>query len=165
MTGALLHLLNHATMKACLFLVVGGVRWRTGVSDIAEFAGMGRRLPLTMAAFSVAALSMVGLPPLSGFFSKWYLVLGAIEEGAWPFVLALILSSLLSAVYFFRVIERAYFASPPTPDRATGPGDRSTEIPGRMLGPILVLAAVVSLLGIFNQTVVVYIIERALPAF
>ena len=164
-TGALLHLLNHATMKACLFLVVGGVRWRTGVSDIADFAGMGRRLPLTMAAFSVTALSMVGLPPLSGFFSKWYLVLGAIEGGAWPFVLALILSSLLSAVYFFRVIERAYFASPPTPDGATGPGDRSTEIPGRMLGPILVLAAIVSFLGIFNQTVVVYIIERALPVF
>ena len=82
MTGALLHLVNHATMKACLFLVVGGVLWRTGVSEIAGFAGMGRRLPLSMAAFSVAALSLVGLPPMSGFFSKWYLMLGAIEEGA-----------------------------------------------------------------------------------
>ena len=164
-TGALLHLLNHATMKACLFLVVGGVVWRTGVSEIAGFAGMGRRLPLTMAAFSIAALSMVGLPPMSGFFSKWYLLLGAIEEGAWPFVLALVLGSLLSAVYFFRIIERAYFAPAPTPDSGMGPRDGSEEIPGRMLGPILALTAVVLLLGIFNQTVVAYVIERALPVF
>ena len=164
-TGALLHLLNHATMKACLFLVVGGVVWRTGVSEIGGFAGMGRRLPLTMAAFSIAALSMVGLPPMSGFFSKWYLLLGAIEEGAWPFVLALVLSSLLSAVYFFRIIERAYFAPPPTPGSGAGLRDGSEELPGRMLGPILVLTTAVLLLSIFNRTVVTYVIERALPVF
>ena len=164
MTGALLHVVNHAAMKACLFLVVGGVLWRTGVSEIAGYVGMGRRLPLSMAAFSVAALSIVGLPPMSGFFSKWYLMLGAMEEGAWPFVVVLVLSSLLSAIYFFRVMERAYFAEVPMPDSSAGPCAVSAEVPGRMLGPILILAAAVVLLGIFNQRVVAHVIQFALPA-
>ena len=72
--GALLHLFGHAVMKGCLFLVVGGIRWRTGIYRISDYAGMGRRMPLTMAAFVVAALAMIGLPPTLGFFSKWYLL-------------------------------------------------------------------------------------------
>ena len=120
-------------------------------------------MPLSMAAFSVAALSLVGLPPMSGFFSKWYLMLGAMEAGAWPFVVALVLSTLLSAIYFFRVMERAYFAGVPTPDGSGSRDDVVPEVPARMLGPILVLAAAVVLLGIFNQAVVAHVIQFALP--
>ena len=75
---------------------------------VKDFTGMGTRLPLTMAALTVAALSMIGLPPTAGFFSKYYLALAAIESGQLAFLVALVVSSLLSAVYFFRVIERAY---------------------------------------------------------
>lgn len=163
MIGALLHLVNHAVMKACLFLVVGGISWRTKVSKISGLAGMGQRMPLSMAAFSIAALSVVGLPPMGGFFSKWYLVLGAMEEGAWVFVAALVLSSLLTAGYLFRVIEIIYFRQLTTPDEHTEPKNVSMEIPGAMLGPILILAAAVVLLGVFNQYVVVNFIQPAVP--
>ena len=158
LVGALFHVLNHAVMKGCLFLVVGGVRWRTGVSDVSGYAGMGRRLPLSMAAFAVAALSMVGLPPTAGFFSKWYLLLGAFETHSWVGVAVLVVSSGLSAVYFFRILERAFFALEP---RTAPAGER--ELPVGMVAPALVLAAVVLLLGLFHQPLVSHVIELALP--
>ena len=67
--GALLHMLNHAVMKGCLFLAVGGVQWRTGHVQVADVAGLSQHMPLTMAAFGIAACSMIGLPPTAGFFS------------------------------------------------------------------------------------------------
>ena len=66
-------------------------------------------MPLTMAAFVVGALSMIGVPPTCGFFSKWYLILGAVDAGEWSYMGALIFSSLINAVLFFRVIEVAYY--------------------------------------------------------
>jgi multicomponent Na+:H+ antiporter subunit D len=163
LTGALLHILNHAIMKGCLFLIAGGVQWRTGVYTIEAFVGMSRRLPLTMAAFVVAALSMIGLPPTAGFFSKWYLLTGAIEANAWFFAGTLVLSSLLSAVYFFRVIELSYLrsaAADSSPDIGAG---RRQELPAGMLTPILALATGVLLLGLLNHTIVIHVIQYALP--
>ena len=157
--GALLHLFSHAVMKGCLFLVVGGIRWRTGIYRISDYAGMGRRMPLTMAAFVVAALAMIGLPPTLGFFSKWYLLSGAVEAGAWLFVAALVLSSLLGVVYFFRVFEVAYLKAPET-GQGTPPRQ---ELPLHMLAPILVLMAAVLVFGLLNQQVVGGIIRHALP--
>lgn len=160
--GALLHVLNHAVMKGCLFLIAGGIRWRSGICRIEEFIGMSRRMPLTMAAFVVAALSMIGLPPTAGFFSKWYLISGAIAAHAWFFVGALLLSSLLNAVYFFRVIELSYLRQPETADTT----DRAVswqELPVRMLTPILILATAVLLLGLLTHTVVTQVIQFALP--
>lgn len=162
-TGALLHVLNHAVMKGCLFLIAGGIRWRTGVCRIEAFIGMSRRMPLTMAAFVVAALSMIGLPPTAGFFSKWYLISGAIEAHAWFFIGVLLLSSLLNAVYFFRVIEVAYFRQADATDPAAGHGTSWQELPVRMLTPILILATGVLLLGLLNHTVVTRVIQFALP--
>jgi multicomponent Na+:H+ antiporter subunit D len=161
--GALLHVLNHAVMKGCLFLIAGGVRWRTGVCKIEEFVGMSRRMPLTMAAFVVAALSMIGLPPTAGFFSKWYLITGAIEAHAWFFVLALILSSLLSAVYFFRVIEVSYLRQPDPTTTGANLAKIRQELPARMLTPILILATGVLVLGLLNYTIVARVIQFALP--
>ena len=159
LVGALLHLFGHAVMKGCLFLVVGGIRWRTGIYKISDYAGMGRRMPLTMAAFVVAALAMIGLPPTLGFFSKWYLLSGAVEAGAWLFVAALVLSSLLGVVYFFRVFEFAYLK---TPEAGQGTPPRE-ELPLHMLAPILVLTAAVLVFGLLNQQVVGGIIRHALP--
>jgi len=159
LTGALLHVVNHAVMKGCLFMVVNGVQWRLGVFRVRDFAGMGRRLPLTMAAFTVAALSMIGLPPTAGFFSKYYLALAALESGYIPFLAALILSSLLGAVYFFRVLEKVYLS----PENVEKTRDTS-ELPWPMLAPILTLAVLVLLLGVFNQTVVTELIQPGLPS-
>ena len=158
--GALLHLFSHAVMKGCLFLVVGGIRWRTGVVRIADYVGMGRRMPLTMAAFVVAGLAMIGLPPTVGFFSKWYLLSGAVEAGAWVFVAALVLSSLMGLVYFFRVFEAAYLKAPEGEQEGTL---SRQELPLHMLAPILVLMAAVLIVGLLNQQVVHGIIVHALP--
>jgi multicomponent Na+:H+ antiporter subunit D len=158
--GALLHMLNHAIMKGCLFLAAGGVQWRIGSCNLEDFAGISRRMPFTMAAVVVAAISMIGLPPPAGFFSKWYLVTGAIEGRAWVFVAVLISSSLLSAVYFFRIFEWAYWREP---EREATSAVIRHDLPVQMLIPILLLATSVLLLGLFNQTVISRVIQYALP--
>jgi multicomponent Na+:H+ antiporter subunit D len=158
LAGALLHVLNHAVMKGCLFMAVNGIQWKLGVFRVKDFTGMAKRLPLTMAAFTVAALSMIGLPPTAGFFSKYYLALAAVESGQWAFVVALVISSLLGAVYFFRVIERAYLMERGESD------SEARELPTTMLAPILALAVLVLLLGVFNQTIVSEIIFPGLPS-
>ena len=162
LTGALLHITGHAVAKACLFGAVGSLPRETAQADIAGFAGASRRAPLTMAAFTLAALSLVGIPPTAGFFSKWYLLQGALEADAWPFAAVLLVSSLLSAVYFFRIIERIYFAAGPAPAES----DRSRRRPEmslRSLGPVLTLGAVVLLIGLFNGRLVTAVIRHALP--
>ncbi|MFQ5987985.1 MAG: proton-conducting transporter membrane subunit, partial [Dehalococcoidia bacterium] len=147
--------LNHAFMKACLFLIAGGIRYQTALWEIPRFAGLGRRMPWTMAAFTVAALSMVGIPPTAGFFSKWYLILGGIDAGNWIFVVIILVSSLLSAVYFFRVLENAYTASA----NSEGPVAASSDPPCGMLLPILVLAAGILILGLLNVVIVKRVLE------
>ncbi len=161
-TGALLHITAHAVAKACLFGAVGSLPRGTVRAEIAGFAGASRRAPLTMAAFTLAALSLVGLPPTAGFFSKWYLLQGALEADAWLFAAVLLVSSLLSAVYFFRVIERIYFTeSPPVVDVDRSP--RRPELSLQSLGPVIMLGAAVLLLGLFNGRLVTAVIRHALP--
>ena len=162
-TGALLHVLNHAVMKGCLFLSAGAIGYSTGAASLAQYGGMARRLPVSMAAFTVAAMSLVGLPPTAGFFSKWYLLVAALEEGLWPFAAALVVSSLLSAVYLFRIIQQSFFGAaddlPPE-----GPRGWGLEAPAGMLAPIVLLALAVVALGLFNQGIVTHVIAVALPA-
>ena len=155
--GAVLHLLNHAFMKACLFLVAGNLRTKTGHSDISLMDDSFRKkYPWTMAAFTVAALSMVGLPPLAGFFSKWYLVLGTIENSRWIYLAVILISSLLNAVYFFRILEKVYMRSPV---KEKSDGDISDnikidEVVPSMLIPTIVLAVGLIILGILNVVIV-----------
>lgn len=153
--GGLLHILNHAFMKSCLFLVAGGIRYQTGLHEIPQFAGLGRKMPLMMAAFTAAALSMVGIPPTCGFFSKWYLVLGSIDANNWVFVAVILASSLLTAVYFFRMIEKLY-AVPSSDDVAV---EQATEPSARVLVPILILAGGVVVLGLINAIIVTKVLE------
>ena len=107
-------------------------------------------MPLMMAAFTVAALSMVGIPPTAGFFSKWYLILGSIDAGNWVFVAVVLASSLLTAVYFFRMIEKLY-AVPSSGDPAV---EQAKEPGPRILVPILVLAIGIIVLGLINAFIV-----------
>jgi len=140
MTGGVIHIMNHGIMKAALFMVAGAIIYKTGIRNINDFKGIGKTMPYTSAAFTLVALSMIGIPPTVGFVSKWYLALGAIEAGMWVFVGVIMLSSLLNIVYFWRVFENMYFY------RAEG--GKVDEVPLSMLLPILILAALTFLLGV-----------------
>ncbi|HHY05921.1 MAG TPA: monovalent cation/H+ antiporter subunit D family protein [Clostridia bacterium] len=161
--GAVFHIINHAIMKCCLFLVAGGVKWKTGEHLIEKYAEMSRRMPLTMGAFLLGAFSMVGIPPTAGFFSKWYLILGAIEKDLWIYVVVIILSSLLNAIYFFRVIEQAYLKKAPVAEREKFVEDKKPELPATMLVPIVVLGACILVVGILNEPLVSNILLMAFP--
>ena len=154
--GAMLHVLNHAFMKGCLFQVSGGIRYRTGLWQIPRFSGLGRHMPWTMGAFTVAAISMVGVPPAAGFFSKWYLVLGSVAADNWVFVAVILLSSLLNAVYFFRVLEKVY-ASPPDTDDGTV--KNAVDPPGGMVAPMVIMAVGIIVLGVINVLIVTNILQ------
>jgi multicomponent Na+:H+ antiporter subunit D len=155
--GALLHILNHAVMKAALFLVAGSIRYRTGRSEVSSFAGLGNRMPWTMAAFSAAALSLIGIPPAAGFFSKWYLVVAAVDAENWVGVMVILLGTLLTAVYLFRVFEQAYLA----PHPAESASYNISDPPLSMLVPTLVLGAMSVILGLLNTVIVTRILELA----
>jgi len=93
--GAIIHLVGHAVMKGGLFATAGIIERKTGARTIEEYAGLTDRAPVAAAAFAVLAFSMVGVPPAVGFVGKWYIVLGAIEVGAWPLVAVLLTSTVL----------------------------------------------------------------------
>ena len=112
LTGGIAHLFNHALIKACLFLAVGCVVWSTGITKVADMAGLGRTMPLTMGAFVVAGLGLIGVPGTAGFVSKWYLIQGAAEAGMWWLVLAIVFASVIAVVYVGRIVEVAWFRDP-----------------------------------------------------
>ena len=167
-TGSILHLVNHAFMKGGLFLVAGAIVYRTGLREIREFRNLSRKMPVTAATFTVCAFAMIGIPPTGGFFSKFYLILGAIDAGNWVFVGVIVLSSVLALAYLTNVLRYIYFPN----DDATGGGGRQPvpeatrrdEVPWTMLGPMLAVTAIIVLLGIFNGEVVDRFIEPAMPA-
>jgi multicomponent Na+:H+ antiporter subunit D len=109
MTGAILHLINDALMTFCLFLAAGNLAYKLKDLHFESLQGIFRTMPLTMSGFALAGVSIIGVPPTCGFFSKWYLLLASIEAGAYGFLVALIASSLISAVLFFRIFEIGYF--------------------------------------------------------
>ena len=152
--GALLHVLNHAVMKACLFMISGHMRMKEGHSDITRFDDSYRKkYPWTMAAFTIAAISMVGLPPLAGFFSKWYLVLGTIDNSNWLFLVVIVISSLLNAVYFFRILEKVYMKDPAKGQKEASDAKRD-ESPLSMLIPTGILAVGLIVIGFANVLIV-----------
>ncbi|MEJ2136553.1 MAG: monovalent cation/H+ antiporter subunit D family protein [Desulfofustis sp.] len=112
LTATLLHLFNHALMKAALFLAIGGVVYRVGSAQLSHFAGLGRQMPWTMAAVVAGGLSLIGVPLTVGFVSKWYLVLALLENGWWPLTILVLISSLLAVIYVWRIVEWVYFSSP-----------------------------------------------------
>lgn len=121
LTAGLVHLFNHALMKGGLFLVVACVAFRLQSTRLEDFAGLGRRMPVTMAAFVVGGLSLIGVPATVGFISKWYLVTGAIEQGYYAIALLILLSSLLAVAYVWRVVEVAYFRECTRPEVQEAP--------------------------------------------
>ena len=111
--GGLVHLVHQGFMKITLFFCAGNLAETLGVHKVSEMRGIGRRMPWTMAAFTLAAFGMIGVPPMVGFISKWYLGLGALEVGQDWVVLVLAGSSLLNAAYFLPILRTAWFDPPP----------------------------------------------------
>ena len=145
MVGSILHIMNHALMKGTLFLVVGVLIYQANIIHIEDLKGMGKRMPFTMAALTIAALSMVGIPLTVGFVSKWYLALGGLEAGRWFVVPVILTSSLLTAVYFWRVLETVYFKG----EESGGEKAVRSEAPMQMLVPTLLASALCLFFGIF----------------
>ncbi|RDZ45924.1 cation:proton antiporter [Haloferax sp. Atlit-10N] len=116
LVGGLLHIPAHAFMKLTLFFCAGVIHVETHTDDISDMAGIGRRMPLTMIAFTVASLGMAGLPLVAGFVSKWYLLIGSIETGQTVFVFVLLASGLLNIGYFWPIIYQAFFQTPEDSD-------------------------------------------------
>ena len=111
--GGLVHLVHQGFMKITLFFCAGNFAETLGVHKVSEMSGIGRRMPWTMAAFTLAAFGMIGVPPTVGFISKWYIGLGALEVGQDWVVLVLAGSSLLNAAYFLPILRTAWFDPPP----------------------------------------------------
>ena len=164
LTGAILHIVNDALMTLCLFIFAGIVIYKKGGQQLQDLAGLYKKMPVTMAAFTVGALSMIGVPPTAGFFSKWYLILGAIDAGKYHFMAALLFSSLVNAILFFRVIEIAYFE--PKVDHHGGEAEEIAidEAPFSMLMPLIIVALSLIVIGLYSGDIVTNIIQHSLPA-
>jgi len=150
--GGLVHLVHQGLMKITLFFCAGNLAETLGIHRISEMRGVGRRMPLTMAAFSIGAFGMIGLPPTAGFISKWHLAIGSLETGRWWIIGLLAASSLLNALYFLPILAIAWF------DRPQGqhwPAERSfgrLETHWMLLLPTLLTAASVMAVGILANS-------------
>lgn len=146
--GGLVHLVHQGVMKITLFFCAGNLAETLGIHKISEMDGVGRRMPWTMAAFTIGALGMIGAPPLAGFISKWYLGLGALDTGQDWVIFILAGSSLLNAGYFLPVLYAAWFKSSPD----AWPAERSygqRETAWALLVPPVVTALLTVLVGLF----------------
>jgi len=160
--GAVFHILNDAMMVACLFFVAVQVMYRTGGHRIEDFKGIFKTMPITAAIFTVGAMAVIGVPPTCGFFSKWYLLLGAIEAGRWEFVSALLICTLINIALFIRVFDKGIFThahGKEAPDERPA----ANEAPLTMLVPAFSLALLIVLVGILNQPIVNQLIRFTVP--
>ena len=112
LVGAVLHIAAHAVGKITLFFAAGAIYTAAHKTEVSQLDGIGRRMPWTMGAFTIAALSMIGLPPAVGFISKWYMLSGAMAAQHWLAVAVIVLSTLLNAGYFLPIVYRAFFVAP-----------------------------------------------------
>ena len=148
--GALLHMVCHGLMKMGLFFCIGAIMVKVGLARVWEMRGLSRRMPVTFGFFVFSAVALMGIPPLCGFVSKFYLASAALELGnawAWIGVAALLLSTVLTAVYQLSVLLPAFFLPPEGEDGRCDPS-------WRMLVPLAVLAAGVLLVGLHPQPLV-----------
>jgi multicomponent Na+:H+ antiporter subunit D len=143
--GGLVHLVHQGLMKITLFFCAGNLAETHGIKRVSQMDGAARRMPYTMAAFTIGAVGMIGLPPTAGFISKWYIGIGAVQAGASWVVFVLVTSSVLNAAYFLPILRRAWFADPPTdaPER---------EAQGMLLVPALLTAVLSLAAGLFAAT-------------
>ena len=145
LTAGIVHLMNHALIKGGLFLAMGCFALRLGSAELSDMRGIGRRMPVTMFAWVLGGLGLIGVPLTAGFVSKWYLITAALERGWWQVAALLLISSLLAAIYVWRVVEVAYFQSPAEEHAAV------QEAPALMLIPTYALIGASVLFGLWTS--------------
>ncbi len=143
LTGGAIHIANHAFSKITLFYCAGAIFVATGKKYISQLDGIGRIMPITMGAFTIGAMSMIGIPGTAGFISKWFLGLGALDNNSMLILIFLLTSSLLNAAYFMPVIYRAFFRAPAAEDL------HLAEAKPAMVVPLTITATITVLLGLF----------------
>ena len=157
MTGGLLHIAMHAFGKITLFFCAGAIYVASHKKYISEMDGLGRKMPITYFAFFLGSLSIIGMPPLGGFLSKWQLVIGAVQADQLVLVAVLLISSLLNAAYFFPIVYRGFFA----PAKSGTEGEGFHEAPLWCLVP-LTITALGSLILFFYPGTFLRLIQLAL---
>lgn len=159
MTGSLLHVVYHAIIKSTLFLCAGAVIFLTGKTKVKELSGLGQRLPVIFGCFTLASLALIGIPPTSGIVSKWYLAIGALDTKlpvfSWLGVVVLLISALFTAGYLLPIAVKGFF---------TGE-EKRIRVPALMTVPIVILASLTLLLGLFPTKLIEYCAEIAAGLF
>ncbi len=168
-TGATFHIFSHAFMKSVLFLAAGSIIWKTGRRKIADLKGIGRQMPVTLGCFSLAAIAMIGIPPLNGFLSKWTLALGALDAGMPIYVLVLLISSLLNALYYLPIIIPGFFEAPPGEEQEEDDHHHEIkfdiqEATPKMLIPVIILALCTVFFGLTPNNIA-YALSQLTSAF
>ncbi len=136
-TGSIMHIVLHAFGKITLFFTAGAIYAASRKTKVSELDGIGKRMPLTMTAFTIGSLSMIGIPPFGGFISKWYIALGAIEADHLPILIVLGASSILNACYFLPIVYRAFFKEA---DELTDKNQSIKEAPALMVVSLMLTA-------------------------
>ncbi len=157
LTGSLLHVVFHACTKACLFLCAGAVIYRTGKTRTDQLTGIGKEMPVTIWCYSIASLALIGIPPASGFISKWYLAEGALNSGVSVFAVLgpviLLISALLTAGYLLPISMKGFL-----PGKDFDYAHLTSKEPnGCMVLPVAVLSFLALILGIFCGPLVQYV--------
>lgn len=145
LTGMLFYLASHAVIKSSLFLSSGAIIAATGKKNIKDFAGIGRKMPITMGVFTIASMSLIGIPLFSGFVGKWYLLLGSLESGNTLSAIVIILGSVLCAAYLLPIIRIAYFEPRPEKDL------KDPALPQKLA--LIMLAVAIIILGVMPGSV------------
>lgn len=165
LTGAIYHIMADGLMTVCLFMAIGSVIYLKGKAQFESFKHAFEVMPWTMSAFIIGGLSMIGVPPTCGFFSKWYLISGAYQSSDYAFIVALLISSLVNAILFIRIVETAFFAA--TPDEVPDPHHHTEgqygDSPVSMLIPMWASAIALILMGLYTGDIVTRWIQPILP--
>ncbi len=144
-TGGLVHIINHAFLKIVLFLCAGAIITQTGATHISQMGGVGKRMPYTMFCFSLARLGLIGVLPLAGYISKFYLLAGSVQGGIPVLGFVLLTSAVLNSIYYLPIIVRAYFSEGPY-TRPAG-----LESPCSMFVPTIILTGLCLVVGLFAR--------------
>jgi formate hydrogenlyase subunit 3/multisubunit Na+/H+ antiporter MnhD subunit len=155
--GGLFHMINHAMYKSCLFLTGGSVEKQAGTTDLRKLGGLGKKMPITMTCFIVAAAAISGVPPFNGFFSKELVYDGALERH-WVFYAAALMGSFLTAASFLKLGHAAYFG------KLNEEHKDVKEAPAAMLLPMITIAAFCVLFGVYNPLPLRHLIQPILGA-
>ena len=159
MMGSLLHVVFHAIIKSCLFLSAGAIIYKTHKTNVEDLRGIGKEMPVTIWCYTFASAALIGIPPASGFISKWYLAAGALESGlgifSWLGPVVLLTSALLTAGYLLPITVNGFLPGADFDYDAL----QKKEPVKTMLIPLLILAALAVLLGVFPGVLTGYLAE------